>query len=277
MNVAVLRRQLIDLRWHIFWYGIGIAVYAASMVLLFPAFEGVFEEAQYPEEFLEFFGAAGDLGDPRYFLQAEYFSFVPLILPIYAIMVGTGLFAGDEGRGTLETMLAQPLSRGTLFRSRVVALLLGLVVICALNIIGWVVTVPFVDLHGLGLGTLVKASFAMIPLTSAVAGISILLAAIAPNRGTAGGLMAVVVIAAYLIASFANTVEAIHWASWITPYFYADMDRVLTEGLVWWHQLLLAVLAVVSFILGWAAFNAREIGAGTWQPRALARGWGMAG
>lgn len=273
MNLAILWRQLTDLRWHVFWYGIGIAIYAAIMVLLFPTFEGFLTDVQYPEQFLQFFGSVGNLGDPRYFLQTEYFSFVPVILLIYAIMGGTGLFAGDEGRGTLETTLAQPISRGELFRSRVTALLIGLVIICALNTLGWIASVPFVNLQGLGLWTLTWASFATIPLVAAFAGLSVLFAAIAPSRGSAGGLMAVLAIASYLVASFANTIQAIHWARWITPYFYADMSQVLSDGVIWWHQLVLVGIAAVAFVLGALAFRAREIGSGTWQPRAIARGW----
>lgn len=277
LNTAVLRRALFDLRWHLFWYGVGIAIYAAIMTLLFPTFREFLTEMEYPEEFLQFFGSAGNLGDPRYFLQAEYFSFVPVILIIYGIIGGTGLLAGDEGRGTLETTLAQPISRGCLFRSRVAALLLGIIVICALNAVGWVVTVPFVDLDDLGLLTLVGASFAVIPLVAAFAGASVLLAAIAPSRSGAAGLMAVVAIVSYLLASFANTIEAISWARWITPYYYADTSQILTGGVIWWHQAILVAIAIVTFVLGWAAFNAREIAAGTWQPRAMARGWRFAG
>lgn len=273
MNVAILRRTLFDLRWHVFWYGIGIAIYAAFMVILFPTFEEMLGEAQYPEEFLAFFGGAGDLSDPRVFLQMEYYSFAPVILMIYAVIAGTGILAGDEGRGTLETTLSQPISRGALFRSKVAALLLGLVVICALNTLGWAASVPFVDLDGLSFGRLVLSSFAPIPLVAAMGGIAVLLAAIAPSRGMAGGIMAAVAILAYLVASFANTIEAIHWLRWLSPYFYSDAGQLLTDGVVWWHQAVLLGLAAVSFALAWSAFNAREIGAGTWQPGTIARGW----
>jgi len=275
VNLAILRRTLTDLRWHVFWYGVGIAIYAAIMVLLFPTFEGFLSETEYPDEFLQFFGEIGNMGDPRYFLQLEYYSFVPVILMIYGVIAGTGLLAGDEGRGTLETTLAQPISRGDLFRSRVAALLIGAVAICAINTIGWLVSVPFVDLDDLDLFTLTWASFAVFPLVAAFCGISVLVAAIAPSRGTAGGLMAAVAILSYLVASFANTIDAIARLRWVSPYFYADTTQVLTEGLVWWHQVILIAVAGVTFTLAWSAFNAREIGAGTWQPRAIARGWNL--
>lgn len=273
MNRAALRRTLFDLRWQVFWYGIGIAFYAAMMALLFPTFEGFLSDMEYPEEFLQFFGEVGNMGDPRVFFQLEYYSFVPVILMIYGVIGGTGLLAGDEGRGTLETTLAQPIARGDLFCSRVAALLIGLLAICAINTVGWILSVPFVDLGDLGLPTLIWASFAVAPLVAAYCGLSVLVAAVSPSRGTAGGLMAAVAVISYLVTSFANTIEAIAWMRWITPYYYADTAQVLSDGLIWWHQAALVAIAVVSFALAWSAFNAREIGAGTWQPRAVARGW----
>ncbi len=273
MNLAIFRRTLTDLRWQVFWYGAGIAIYAAIMVLLFPTFQGFLGDTEFPEEFLQFFGEIGNLSDPRYFLQLRYYSFVPVILMIYGVIAGTELLAGDEGRGTLETTLAQPISRGDLFRSRIAALLTGLLAICAINTVGWFVSVPFVDLGDLDLFTLTWASFAVLPLVAAFCGLSVLVAAIAPSRGTAGGLMAAVAILSYLVSSLANTIEAIAWTRWLSPYFYSDTSQVLTAGLVWWHQAVLIGVALVAFTLAWSAFNAREIGAGTWQPRAIARGW----
>lgn len=273
MNRAIAARTLLDLRWQIFWYGAGTAIYGALMVLLFPTFQGFLSDVEYPEEFLAFFGAAGDLGDPRYFLQAEYFSFAPLILIIFAVVAGTGLLAGDEGRGTLEVLLAQPVARGAVFHARVAGLLGALLVIVVLALGGWLVSVPFVQLDGLGLVDLVAASFVPVPLVAAFAGLSVLLAAVAPSRGQAAGIMTAVAITSYLLASFALTLEAIAWTRWLTLYHYSDASRVLTEGVVWWHQALLLLVAALAFTLARMAFEGREIGAGTWQPRAIARGW----
>lgn len=273
MNRAIVTRTLRDLRWQVFWYGTGLAVYGALMVLLFPTFEGFLADVEYPEEFLSFFGAAGDLSDPRYFLQAEYFSFAPLILMVFAVVAGTGLLAGDEGRGTLEMLLAQPVARSAVLASRVAGMLVALLTIVALTFAGWLISVPFVDLDGLGLGALLAASFVPVPLVTTFAGLSVLLAAVAPSRGQAAGIMTAVAITSYLVASFALTLDAIAWTRWLTPYHYSNVSQVLTEGVVWWHQGILLLITVVTFGLARMAFEGREIGAGTWQPRAIARGW----
>ena len=125
----------------------------------------------------------------------------------------------------------------------------------------------------LGLGTLILSSFAVLPVIAAFGAMAMLLSAIAPTRGMAAGIMTAIAIASYLISSFAQTIEAIEWLRWVSPYYYSDGPQVLTEGVVWWHQGALLAFAATALGLGVLAFNGREIQAGTWQPRAIARGW----
>ncbi|MEX1022831.1 MAG: ABC transporter permease subunit [Dehalococcoidia bacterium] len=274
MNGAITGRTLRDIRWHVVWYGLGLALYAALMVWLFPTFREVVADAEYPDELLAFFGTEGDLTEPANFLTTEFFSFAPVIFMIYGVVVGTGLLAGDEGRGRLESLLAQPVTRTTLFVSRVLALVGGSVAICALIVVGWLASAPFVDL-GPSVTTveLAAATFLLLPIVWCFAALALLLSAVAPSRGMAAGIMTGIAIASYLLSSFAMTVEPIEWTRFLSPYYYSDGTRLLTEGAVWWHQALL--LAATGLVGGLAvlAFNGREIGGGTWQPRAIARGW----
>jgi len=275
VNRAVSLATLRGLRWHITWYGVGLALYAAFMVWLFPVFEDALGAvaAEYPPEIMAFFGATGDLTNPRVFMQVEYFSFAPIILVIYGVVCGTGLLAGDEGRGTLEPLLAQPISRTAVYLSRVAALLGGLLLILAVNAIGWAASVPSVDLDDLRLLPLLWSTLMVVPLVMAFAGVAIMLASVSPSRGSAGGIVAALAIVAYLVASFAQAIEAIAWMRWTTPYFYSDSHQVLTEGVVWWHQAVLLALAGGTLLLGWLGFCGREIAAGVWQPGAVGRGW----
>jgi ABC-2 type transport system permease protein len=273
IRAAILRRAIFDLRWHIGWYGIGLAFYGGLVAWLYPTFKDLLNDVQYPEDVLKFFGAGTDLSDPATFMTTEYHSFAPIIMIIFAVVSGTGLLAGDEGRGTLETLLAQPVSRTSVFLSRALALAVAAVAICALTTLGWLASVPFIDMGSLGLGTLILSSFAVLPVIAAFGAMAMLLSAIAPTRGMAAGIMTAIAIASYLISSFAQTIEAIAWLRWVSPYYYSDGPQVLTEGVVWWHQGALLVFAAMALFLGVLAFNGREIQAGTWQPRAIARGW----
>ena len=89
------------LRSQILGWGLGIA----ALGLILVSFYDVFVEQQqnflemiksYPPEFLAFFGGdATTMATPAGFLGMYGFSMLPLIIGIYAVMVGTGLLANE--------------------------------------------------------------------------------------------------------------------------------------------------------------------------------------
>jgi ABC-2 type transport system permease protein len=269
----VARRSLWELRWQIFWYGVGLGLYGTAMVWLFPAFEETLQEVEYPPEFIELFGGTGDMSRPTTFLTTEYQSFAPIILVVYAIIASTGLLAGEEGRGALESTLAQPVSRTRYFLEKVAAFVAGALIICLVIAAFWLLSVPFVDLHGdLTLAEVSTGTASMLPLVGFFGGLGFLLGAVAPSRGLAAGILTVLAIAAFLVASFARIIDPIEWMQYLSPYYYADTDSVLADGIVWWHAGLLLAGAVLTTGLGALAFRGREIGASAWQPLAWAGG-----
>ena len=273
----VLRRSLYDLRWLIIWFGFGLALYGASMIWLFPQFEAYLTDvaANYPREILDFFGG-GELTDPAGFMTLEYQSFAVLILIIYAVVASTGQLAGEEGRGSLESLLAQPISRTRLIFEKVAAFVEGALLIDAIVSVGWLVSVPFVDLHGkLTLVDLAGATVGTLPVVALFGALGFWLGAVAPTRGAAAGILTAVAVASYLIASIAQAIEPVEGLQYVSPYYYADAARWLIDGPVWWHQLALLLVAAVVFALAVRAFAGREIGIGVWQPRALVRRRGV--
>jgi len=73
-----------------------------------------------------------ELLTPAGFLHTELFSYMPLVIGFFSILAGSGLVAGDEENGTLDLVLAHPVSRLSLFAGRWLAMLaahLGIVVL----------------------------------------------------------------------------------------------------------------------------------------------------
>lgn len=273
MTLPILRRALVELRWQIVWYGVGMGAYGALMVWLYPSFEDTLKQVDYPEEYLKFFGGSGDLSRASNFLSTEVWSFGPIIFVIYAIVASTGLLAGDEGHGSLDAVLAQPVSRMRVLLEKVGAFLLGAVAIALLICVGWVASVPFVDLHGdLTLLEVCGATIAMLPLVVFYGALGFLAGAIAPSRGLAAGALTVLAVAAFLVASFARAIGSIEWLQYLSPYYYADTATVLNNGIVAWHAALLLGGALLALALAVLSFRGREVGAHVWQPLAWAAG-----
>lgn len=272
-RLPILRRALVELRWQLVWYGVGLGAYGAFMVWLYPSFEDTLKQVDYPEEYLKFFGGTGDMSRASSFLSTEFWSFGPIIFVIYAIVSSTGLLAGEEGHGSLDVVLAQPVSRTRVMLEKVGAFLIGALAIDLLIAAAWVTAIPFVDLHGdITLIEAWGATLAMLPLVCFYGALGFLAGAVAPARGLAAGALTVLAVAAFLVASFARAIERIEWMRYLSPYYYADTATVLTDGVVWWHMALLLGGAVAAFALAVLAFRGREVGAHVWQPLAWAAG-----
>lgn len=269
-RLPVAMRTLKDLKWQIFWFGVGLALYGAAMVLLYPQFEDYLEEvaATYPEGILDFFGG-GDITTPEGFITLEYYSFAVLILMVFALVVATGALAGEEGRGTAETLLAQPLRRRRIIAEKALATLAAAVAVCLCVCIGWLVSVPLVDLGTLTLPELLSSTFGMLPIAMLFGALGFLLGAVAPSRAFAAAILSALAVASYLVASLALVVQPFEWLKYTSPYHYSDASRWLTEGPILWHQAVLVVSALVVFALAVKAFEGREIGSEGWQLRAL--------
>ena len=267
--MPVLRRTLIALRWQIVGYGVGLFAWAVAVVLLYPAIRDVYKGVELPEAYSAMFGdAAFNLGDFRNFVSVELYQWIPLVMTIYVVVAATGTLAGDEGRGVLEILLTQPRSRRRVFFEKAGALLIGALAIAAITSLGLAVSVPFVDTGSdLSLIELIVAVFATLPFVLLIGSFSLLLAAVAPTRGTAAAIAAAVVVASWLAASLAGLSEQTAWLKYLSGYYYADAQTIPLDGPVAWHQALVFGLTAAQTALAAIAFQRREIEGGTWQIR----------
>ena len=267
--MAVLRHTLFSLRWQVLSYGVGVGLYAALIVSLFPMLEDTFADLEMPEGYLAFFGSEQlDFGDPRAFLTTELMSLVPLIVAIYAVVASTALLAGDEQRGALDLVLAQPLSRRRLFLERTGGLVAGALLIATAGAIGLLIPALIIDLD-VPAFVLVRAMFSLVPLMLACAGLGLLVAAVTPSRGVAGGLVAAETVTVWLLNSVSNLNDTLEPLHFVSPFYYADGPTVLFDGPVLWHAAVLIGAFVLLTALALRAFEARELSAGRWQLRAL--------
>jgi ABC-2 type transport system permease protein len=138
-NIAL--KSLRDIRRGFLWWSLGLAGFVALIVSVYPtvhsnpALEKLSQD--YPEALQAFlaFGGAVDYSSAAGYLGIELFSFmVPLLLLVAAIGTGAGTIAGEEERGTLELLLANPVSRTRVVLEKTVALVLE---IAGLGVVLW--------------------------------------------------------------------------------------------------------------------------------------------
>ena len=102
--------------------------------------------SMFPEAMLAFFENIYAIGTPMGFLDVYFFSYMHMIIGILAISAAVGLLVGDEEKGVLDLVLAQPLSRTSLFFGRFFALAVALAIILLVDWLSWAVPAGSVSL-----------------------------------------------------------------------------------------------------------------------------------
>jgi len=252
VKLALLAKTLRDLKWQVFWYGVGLAALAALVVYIYPSYSEQFADFEVPEALQAFIGEAS-FHTPQGFLTAEFFSWVPILLVIFAIMAGTSLLAGEEAEGTLDLLLAQPLGRTRLALEKMAGFAVGVFLILLIAYVGWLVSVPFVAID-VSLVRLFFATLELGPLVLLFGAGAMWCGALFPDRKLATGVVTAFAVASYFLNYIATLVDALEPLAWLSVFHYVgssdtltgSFDPVdLTVGL--FATAVLAVLTLLSF------------------------------
>lgn len=264
MRAPVLARALRDLARSLVWWALGLVGLSAMMVGVYPsvrdnpAVSSIAEN--YPEALRELFSFGGgfDYSSPAGYLGIELFSFmVPLLLIIAAVATGAGGIAGEEDRGTMELLLANPLTR-----RRIVLEKAGAMVVEAalLGAVLWIALTAGAAIVGMEVSAMriAAAVTAAALLAAAFGAVALLAGAALGRRGAAIGVTAALAVAAYLVNSLAGLVDALERLRPLTPFFHYEHPDPLRNGFAWGHLAVLAVIAVVAAVAAAIAFDRRD-------------------
>ena len=262
-NVAT--KTLYDMRRALAWWSLGLAGIVALMVSVYPTVRDMPSlnklVEQYPEAikgFVSFGGQVDYTSGPGY-LGSELFAiWVPLLLLIAAIGAGARATAGEEELGTLDLLLANPISRRRLVVEKFAALvaevaLLGFVLWCALVAGTAVVTMHVSAAH------LAAAVASAVLLAIGFGAIALLVGALTGRRGSAIGISAAVAVAAYLVNSLAPLVHALEPVRKASPFYHYAASDPLRHGLALSHATVLIAIAVAATIAAPLVFERRDL------------------
>lgn len=268
---TIFSHSLRKLRGQILGWGIGLASLAAILVLFYDtvaAEQGQFRQLleAYPPEMLAFFGGALDMTSPAGFLGMYYFSLAPVILGIFAIIAGSGLLVADEENGTLDLVLAHPISRSGLFAGRALAFLAALAAILVLSWLGFVLLLPFSGLEA-GLADLAAAMLTVGATQLFFAALALLLSLLLPSRKVAAAASSLVLTASYFLTSLVNIIDSLEPLAWLSPLNYYQ-GAAAFDGINWLWLAGLTGSALLMALAAWRLFERRDIrvgGEGGWR------------
>lgn len=247
-------------------WGLGMALMGIMMVALYPSFADSFAGIELPE-FYEVFGDIDDMTSFEGFLDIEFFSWIPIMLGIYALVIGSGTLAGEEDSGTLEVLLSMPIPRWQLVLVKAVAIAIALMVILLAAGLGLVI--GFLSIQGqieteITSPDLVRVMIYTWPMLILWAMMSLFLGAVLPSRRLVNVFMTIVVIAAFFMDSLGELASQIEALQPYSPFYYFQPRDVLISG---WHpegMLLLSGMALLFLVLAIAGFQLRDVTVGAW-------------
>jgi ABC-2 type transport system permease protein len=260
----VFAKTLWDARRSLLGWTIAIAAVAAMYAAFWPTVNTPqMQQAlgNYPKGVLEAFNyhdltsAAGYLGSSVYGLL------VPLLVAVFAIASGTRAVAGDEEAGTLELLVAHPISRTRLAVQRFAALVAALVGVGAVLWLGMVAVAGPAELAGVTAAEFAAATVQLVLFGACLGALAFAAGAATGHRSLALGSSAGVAVLAYLANGVFPQLEGLEWTREVSPWHWYLGGEPLTNGLQVGDALLLLAVTVVLVAAGTWAFNHRDIAA----------------
>jgi ABC-2 type transport system permease protein len=259
---SVFERSVHDQRRALVGWAIGVALYTAMVVAVYPTIrdrpdvQRVIDD--YPEALRKLFSIR-DIGSPAGFLNGYLLSvMIPLLLIIYAVLVGGDATAGEEERRTIDLLLANPISRTRVLLEKLGGLAAGTSLLGLSLYMTVVVLAPAVGLH-VPYMRLAEATVAMVLVAVEFGAIAVLFGAATGRRGVARGTAAAIAASSYLLSSLSTMVGGLRPWRLASPYYHAIGTDPMRHGLdpVHW-AVLIASTAFLALAAGWW-FDRRDL------------------
>jgi ABC-2 type transport system permease protein len=213
----------------------------------------------YPQGMLEALNYH-DLTTPAgYLASSVYGLLIPLLVAVLAIAHGTRAVAGDEQAGTLELLLAHPVSRTRVALQRFAALAAALLLVGAVLWLGMLAIAGPAQLEGITAAELGATTVQLALLGACLGAVAFAVGAATGSTALALGVSAGVAVLTYLASGVFPQIEGLAWTRDLSPWHWYLGGEPLTNGLQAGASLLLLGVTVVLVAAGTWRFNRRDV------------------
>ncbi|MFC9995610.1 ABC transporter permease subunit [Nocardia sp. NPDC127526] len=257
MIASVFARTLKEQRRALIGWSIGMAI--VPMIYL-PSFQSFKEQGSLDIKQNDVYTAMGlsDFGTAAGYLHSTVFALIGMLLMlVFAISMGSRT-ATQEDSGTLDLLLAQPISRTSFLTQRFAALaaqiaivttVLGLSVLAGANAGKMEIPAGNILAAALGLGLFALAVGALTQAIGAVTG----------KRAKTLGLTSLLVVAGYVANSIGGIVDGTDWLQKLSPFHYGVGGAPVVQGFDAGNMAVLVVLIAAAIGLALTVFDRRDL------------------
>jgi ABC-2 type transport system permease protein len=209
-----------------------------------------------------------NLASPSEYLTMRLFSLMPLILGVFAVLTGSGLLASEEESGTLDLVLAHPVSRTGLFLGRWLAFVAALLLVLSISWLGNLLWMSGTRLKNeVGGGQLVLPYLSLLAVLLFFGTLALLLSLLLPSRRLAATTAGMVLVLSYFVTMMARLDPSLHAVARLSPLDYYQSGKAILGLNGTWFGSLLAVAGLFT-VLAWWRFERKDIrvvGEGVWR------------
>ena len=267
--LTIYLRTLKDRHMSTIAYTVGAVLFMWMYMALFPtirdqaaSFATLLDS--YPKGFMQAFGftdTAVMFAHMGSYLATEMFSFIfPIILIALAVSFGSAAIAGEIERGTIEFLLAQPISRTKLFFSRYLA---GVSAVAGFT---FILVFSIIPLSHFYQGDIVFADIARFSLVCFLFGLSILsvsflASSIFSDKGKPNFIVTGVLILMYVLKILASLKVSLDKLKFFSFFYYYDPASTLGQSAALAHNMFWVFVgtSIISTLIAVWWFNRRDI------------------
>ncbi len=260
---SVFLKTFYDQRKAILGWGLGLGALAYLTLLFYPSVQkaGEFYDQillALPPEALAFLGNIRSFTTMDEYMTGSLLSYLPLVLAIYAVGAAVGLVTGEIEGGTMDILLAHPISRWRVVLEKYAALVAALAAICLIFGLSMLV-------GGLTIGSDVPpgrwllAGLHLLPLTLLYGTVAFALACAVRGRATAVATAITLAVGGYILNGLVPLSERLQPLEKWTIYYWYIAGRPLGDGIILEHVALLLVGSLLLLLIGLVGFGRRDI------------------
>lgn len=260
---AIALKTLYQKRVAIFAWTLGIIAMTWLVLIFYPSFSesGALTDMaeSLPPSLQSLIGDPNILKTIGGYMDAQVMQLrIPMLTIVMAIIFGISLSAGDEERGTLGTLLAQPVSRTRVYLEKYLALTISMIVAHIGVLVGIFGSLALIN-ESYSASLILQATAACFVLTMVFATLAFGIGCLTGRKGLATAVVSVAAFGSLLIDSLAPSVTGLQTLEkWLPYYYYTDPSTIL-RGLDWSAIALHMLWISVVLLLGWASFRHRDV------------------
>lgn len=263
---VVFEKAFYDARYTILWVSVGLALFGLLVVALYPiTLEDIEQLAasleSLPESLVSLMGGSLNLADPVVWTNSQFFLWAVLVLGAVVMAQAFNAVTNPERNGTMDTMLAFPLSRRQVLVGRylntIVTLLIVLTVVfltlLACTRIWQEFDIPVGDLAALVYGSLII----LIPYATFTYALTTF---IPSSKHWAGAIAYAIFFGMYFFHGVVGTSADLRQFQPLFLFDYYNGTRIVQEGVDINNILIMAAVTIVFAVLAWWRIEEKELG-----------------